>query len=96
MRTETEKSIKRKLDQLKDIPDGFHFDPEEIWQKLDAKLITASRNKKLLWFNAAKNWLTKLWNQLTSSPNPGKKKEVRRSRRARRGSRPAPVKIRQG
>src|SRR4026207_2054978 len=53
METGKQNEIKKKLDELKEIPEGFRFDAESTWQKLETKLTARPARKKISWLYAA-------------------------------------------
>lgn len=50
---EPNNSLKNRLDQLPDIPAGFEFHSERVWQKMETTLCPEKRNKKVVWLAIA-------------------------------------------
>jgi hypothetical protein len=51
MKTGKQNIIKKKLNELNEIPEGFHFDQQETWQRLEMRMDSGSPKEGLvLWF----------------------------------------------
>jgi hypothetical protein len=51
MRTGKQNIIREKLNELDEIPEGFGFDQEETWQRLEMRMDSGSQKPGLvLWF----------------------------------------------
>lgn len=80
MRTGEPNNIKHKLDELKDIPEGFQFDQHTVWQRLESRLTDQSEKRKkpygILLFVAAtallficlEVWVIHLFGNATQQP----------------------------
>jgi hypothetical protein len=88
MKAGTEKIIKDKLSELKEIPEGFHFDREEIWKRLDVRLKLQERESN--WWRAIVTSFARIWHEWSRLFAPRQKKRLLKNslrisrRRARR------------
>lgn len=53
--------IKKKLNELNEIPEGFHFDQQETWKRLEMRMDSGSQKGSLvLWFQRLIHAISKL------------------------------------
>jgi len=99
MSPEQLKKIKKKLSELKEIPEGFQFDPERTWKKLDLRLSSESHEPGRNWWETIVNSFSRVLRELSKLFVPqGKKRPMKNRRRKRRRMHPkgwGPFSIRQ-
>ncbi len=54
------KQIKKKLNELNEIPEGFHFDQEETWKRLEVRMDLDSTPRGPNWLRYPFLWFTRL------------------------------------
>ena len=61
MKAGNQNIIKKKLNELNEIPEGFHFDQQETWKRLEMRMDSGSQKGSLvLWFQRLIRAISKL------------------------------------